>query len=262
MSKRPITRSAKILIKSQEPSDFNPPHSSSTVDNPGISPFEKSSRISRSPPAPLSPIQEQDFLLPQVIQRKKILQEEPTLDEFQLSDTDSEDTQENPKEETIVDTQQQERNPTEEGKQPNTPVLVPRVIPVNTNPTIMANTTINDALLAEKTPSIPDFISPATYNPCKGNANSFIKGYNRTAIANGWDEKLKICYFGSFLEGAANIWYTIYTNLAANNTKTWSDISEDFIKEFGDQDVKKVLKCAYYRGNRVNMNPSRLISMT
>ncbi|KAG5865726.1 hypothetical protein JTB14_009351 [Gonioctena quinquepunctata] len=145
MSNRPITRSAKILIKSQETSDFNPPHSSSTVDNPDISPFEKSSRISRSPPAPLSPIQEQDFLLPLVIQRKKILQEEPTLDEFQLSDTDSEDTQENPKEETIVDTQQPGRNPTEEGKQPNTPVLVPRVIPVNTNPRIMANTTINDA---------------------------------------------------------------------------------------------------------------------
>ncbi|KAG5865931.1 hypothetical protein JTB14_029022 [Gonioctena quinquepunctata] len=132
-----------------------------------MSPFEKSSRISRSPPAPLSPIQERDFFLPLVIHRKKILQEEPTLDEFQLTDTDSEDTQENPKEELIVDTQQPGRNPTEEGKQPNTPVLVPQVIPVNTNPTIMANTTINDALLAEKTPSIPDFISPATYNPCK-----------------------------------------------------------------------------------------------
>ncbi|KAG5864644.1 hypothetical protein JTB14_028359 [Gonioctena quinquepunctata] len=103
----------------------------------------------------------------------------------------------------------------------------------------MANTSINNALQAEKTPSIPDFISPATYNPCKGNANSFIKGYNQMAIADRWDEKLKICYFGSFLEGAANICNTIYTNLAANNTKTWSNISEDFMKEFGDQDVKK-----------------------
>ncbi|KAG5864643.1 hypothetical protein JTB14_028358 [Gonioctena quinquepunctata] len=114
MSNRPVTRSAKILIKSQQPSDFNPPHSSSTVGNPDISLFERSLRISRLPPAPLSPIQEKDFLLPPVIQRKKILQEEPPSDnQFQLSDTDSEDTQENPKEETIVDTQQPGRNPTE-----------------------------------------------------------------------------------------------------------------------------------------------------
>lgn len=74
----------------------------------------------------------------------------------------------------------------------------------------MANITISTVETGEKTPALPQFISPPTYNPCTDSAQSFIATYDRMAVANNWNDGLKILYFHSFLQGAANIWYTEY----------------------------------------------------
>ena len=114
------------------------------------------------------------------------------------------------------------------------------------NPTIKLSpkmdTTIAEAKTAAMRPAVPTFLSPQTYHPSRGLASSFIGNYERSSIANGWDNTLKIAYFGSFLEGAANLWYKLYSENPANNQKTWDNIKDDFLAEFGDPDITKAIK--------------------
>lgn len=104
------------------------------------------------------------------------------------------------------------------------------------------DTTIAEAKTAAKTPAVPSFVCPQTYHPSKGTASGFLNNYDRTAIANGWDNTLKIAYFGSFLEGAANLWYKLYTEKPTNHQKTWDNIKDDFLAEFDDQDSVSAIK--------------------
>lgn len=104
------------------------------------------------------------------------------------------------------------------------------------------DTTIADAKTATLRPAVPTFLSPQTYHPSRGLASSFIGNYERSSIANGWDNTLKIAYFGSFLEGAANLWYKLYTENPNNKQKTWDNIKDDFLSEFGDPDISKTIK--------------------
>lgn len=96
----------------------------------------------------------------------------------------------------------------------------------------MANITISSVETGEKTPALPQFISPPTFNPCTDSAQSFLATYDRTAVANNWNDALKILYFHSFLQGAANIWYTEYKQ--AHPDSNWHLIGRAFKAEFCD----------------------------
>lgn len=104
------------------------------------------------------------------------------------------------------------------------------------------NTTIAESLANPKTPAVPKFLSPPVFDPCAGNAISFIKTYDRTAAANSWDNNLKISYLGSFLEGAADLWFKKYILKPENLQNTWEDIKGDFLREFEGADVKRMME--------------------
>ncbi|KAJ8911405.1 hypothetical protein NQ315_011372 [Exocentrus adspersus] len=109
----------------------------------------------------------------------------------------------------------------------------------------MANTTLREAIDNGRTPSTPKFISPTTFNPATGNALTYIRAYDRTAVANGWTDAYKINYFGSFLEGAAGIWYEEYKGEAGNANKTWQQITNDFCAEFAGPNHMKLAKSKF-----------------
>jgi len=94
----------------------------------------------------------------------------------------------------------------------------------------MANTTISTVETGEKTSALRQFISPPTYNPCTDSAQSFMTTYDQMAVANNWNDVLKILYFHSFLQGAANIWYTEYKE--GHPDSNWPLICQAFKNEF------------------------------
>lgn len=101
-------------------------------------------------------------------------------------------------------------------------------------PSAMANTTIFEVFNdTRQKAGVPKFVSPEIFTPGKNRAKEFIRTYERAAIANAWDNSLKIMYLGSFLEGIANRWYTRY--VAKNPSKTWDDVKEDFVDEYGGE---------------------------
>ncbi|KAG5873426.1 hypothetical protein JTB14_001147 [Gonioctena quinquepunctata] len=122
------------------------------------------------------------------------------------------------------------------------------VIPENNTPThaanqvtgsqarIMADETLIDSLGTQNAAVKPKFLCPPTFNPCTSSASSFIEKYERTAAANSWNNTHKISYFGTFLEGAAQLWFKRYAANGTNNNKKWGDIKNDFSKEFDGAD--------------------------
>lgn len=101
----------------------------------------------------------------------------------------------------------------------------------------MANVTITEAFTSQKHPSIPSFISPEIFDPKRDDPQRFIQNYERAAVANAWNDNLKISYFGSFLSGIANRWYE---NFVTNNaTKTWTDVKKEFLKEYRMSDYSE-----------------------
>lgn len=99
--------------------------------------------------------------------------------------------------------------------------------------------TIAENLKADKIPALPKFLCPPTFNPCTGNATVYIRSYERTATANGWTNSLKMTYFGTFLEGAADHWYQRYKIDEDNQNKTWEDVKMDFLKEYGNHESRR-----------------------
>ncbi|KAG5875604.1 hypothetical protein JTB14_009755 [Gonioctena quinquepunctata] len=100
----------------------------------------------------------------------------------------------------------------------------------------MADETLIDSLGTQNAAVKPKFLCPPTFNPCTSSASSFIKKYERTAAANSWNNTHKISYFGTFLEGAAQLWFKRYAANGTNNNKKWEDIKNDFSKEFDGAD--------------------------
>ncbi|KAJ3640338.1 hypothetical protein Zmor_003643 [Zophobas morio] len=96
-------------------------------------------------------------------------------------------------------------------------------IPEDTMPN---RSTISGAFASQKTPAVPQFVSPPIFDPCSGDANKFLAQYERCAVANN----LKITYCGSFLSGVANRWYEEF--VAGNPDSTWDDIVDVFKFEF------------------------------
>lgn len=101
--------------------------------------------------------------------------------------------------------------------------------------------TILEAIATGRTPATPKFTPPPIFNPCFDVPASFIRQYDQVATSNGWNDAYKIQYFGSYLQGAANIWYCNYVREERNQDKTWKHVTEDFIKEFsGEQPLRKL----------------------
>ena len=99
-----------------------------------------------------------------------------------------------------------------------------------TSNTMPRRSTIKEAFESSKSPATPQFVSPPIFDPCFHDAETFLRSYDRCAIANGWDENLKITYFGTFLSGIANRWYENYVE--NNTSSTWRDIVLEFKVEF------------------------------
>ncbi|KAJ8976199.1 hypothetical protein NQ317_018865 [Molorchus minor] len=160
------------------------------------------------------------------------------------------DTETEPEEENATEENQEDRS--EDAPEPpnneNRNIIIQETENQQNN---MANITLSDSLTDPKTPAKPKFLCPPTFNPCSNNALSFMKTYERTAAANGWDEKLKIGYFETFLEGAAELWFQRYKTKADNEQKTWAELKKDFKKEFEGDETKRKQKpeesiTAYY----------------
>ena len=111
----------------------------------------------------------------------------------------------------------------------NSPPII--ITPTNEKPRVkMADVTISNAFESKKTPAIPNFISPEIFDPKRDDPERFLKNYERAAVANAWDNNLKIIYFGSFLSGIANRWYEHLVDTEGD--KKWEDVKKEFLKEF------------------------------
>ncbi|KAG5863811.1 hypothetical protein JTB14_023770 [Gonioctena quinquepunctata] len=107
----------------------------------------------------------------------------------------------------------------------------------------MSNTTIAEAKTESRTPVVPYFVAPPQFNPPKGNkTTTFLRAYERTATANAWTDALKICHFGTYLVGVANIWYNHLIEEPVNSEKNWTEICQAFKAEFDDEDAKRNLE--------------------
>lgn len=67
--------------------------------------------------------------------------------------------------------------------------------------------TISTSLENPKTPVVPKFLCPSTFDLFSGNAVAFMKKLGRTAAANSWDNHLKFTYPSTFLEEASELWF-------------------------------------------------------
>lgn len=104
------------------------------------------------------------------------------------------------------------------------------------------NTTISDASKNARTPAVPKFIAPTQFNPTNTNAIVFLRNYERCAALNGWDDAFKINYMGSFLEAAASTWYSKFVVDPANAGRTWKELQEEFVNEFGSENAIRAAK--------------------
>lgn len=111
---------------------------------------------------------------------------------------------------------------------------------------VISNITLHDVLHSPLNPVQPKFQTPSFFDPACHNVISFLNHFEQSSWSNGWDDKFKMYYFGSFLINAAKVWYNSYKMNPQNSNKTWQTIKNDFIQEFGGdnpaQDIKLRLK--------------------
>ncbi|KAL1492269.1 hypothetical protein ABEB36_012744 [Hypothenemus hampei] len=110
-----------------------------------------------------------------------------------------------------------------------------------------ANTTMGEALRQVIDPATPKFIQPPIFRPAVDSPSSFLLGYERAAIGNGWTDKYKILYLGQFLEGPAHKWYQEYLGNEENNENNWSTIKKDFKTEFLEGQQHEMASSNFYR---------------
>lgn len=114
----------------------------------------------------------------------------------------------------------------------------------------MATITLNQSLNMHRAAATPKFLSPTIFDPCTNNANNFIAQYERTAAVNGWDSALKMAYFQSFLEGAANHWFERYKNNRNTIHNSWDDVKTDFLQEYGHGEQRRELERKLYQARQ------------
>ncbi|XP_025834555.1 uncharacterized protein LOC112905744 [Agrilus planipennis] len=210
--------------------EFRPTHSSTTTD-----PFTPQSSLSRSPPRQSPSIF--TFELPEVYQA-------PNSNSTQLTITPTPTyTPQNAEKRNLIT--QTPRSPTLQINQPQLQKTLTLPTPqkprTNSPNEIMQNTTLSNAFAETKQPATPKFIPPPTFDPSSDSALTFLSKYDRTAACNGWTDTYKIVYFGSFLEGPANIWYNEYIKNEQNRENDWEQIKNDFKREFnGEQPMRKL----------------------
>jgi Retrotransposon gag protein/Zinc knuckle len=219
------SKSAKLQLEVQ----FETPAANSTT----FSPFQRTQKTPRSPLAQTEPVFTFDWKSVEPTSPTKADQSpdsNPTSNVASITNTAA----------NLKELLDHRITPEPRSPQPppsvESPVQQPEVIPPTNQTAVvqMANTTITEAMNAGKKPTVPQFISPPTFHPSKTSATSFLNSYERTSIANGWDDSLKISYLETFLEGAAHLWFQRYK--ADNADKTWLDIRDDFKTEFEDTD--------------------------
>jgi Retrotransposon gag protein len=236
------TRSGKIPInlkidkqpvreRSASDSTFNPAGNSTSISN--ASPFARSNKLSHSPP-------KDDFLDPFDISQRENIDLEKNEDVLVTENVPKDRTAGSPtieEQDNIENKEESKENP--ENTQDKTQEEEEEEKEIRID---MANTTLQDARNNQRNPATPKFLCPPTFDPCNTSADHFIKQYERTSAANGWDNALKMQYLGSFLEGAADLWFKRYADKPENLEKTWTDLKKDFCKEFEGLDSTKHLE--------------------
>ncbi|KAG5897281.1 hypothetical protein JTB14_011447 [Gonioctena quinquepunctata] len=204
-----LLRSNTVKVKLTEiPEEFKPRHRSTDIPTTQQSPFEGRPRVNRSPIRSLSPIQTKSATVKKPIGSTSGIEDK--LSEHPEQELKTQEVEED----EVFREAGQERTPQKNSKQTLEKILG------ESYKEKMANTTIEETLQRTLQPATPKFIPPPTFNPGTDNASVFLRTYERTAIANGWDNSLKISYFGTFLEGAANIWYNRFIENEDNHKKT------------------------------------------
>lgn len=228
--KKVVTRSKlKLVLKEKEPPQyFAPPHRSTEL--PGEVPLPETLVLSGKKPEQVVYSSSSDR---GVDTEKRVI--EPTGKQGQ-----KEICKEGGNEQ--VNNLRTERD----GQLENSREVLERTVADKEEKPIKMDVTISESLANPKTPATPKFLCPPTFEPCSGNAVSFIKNYERTAAANSWDNNLKITYLGTFLEGAADLWFNRYIANPEHQEKTWTNIKDDFLKEFGGSDVRRSLEKKLY----------------
>lgn len=234
-----ITR-ARLRLQIEQPPEatFTPPHNSTSLFREE-NPFSGNSKITRSPPITIKNTnkhKQETGSVESVSPVNIVTNENQLLQRNSDSQDDSEPEDSTTANTTLLQNHQRNSTGSSTGK-----IQQPAQTVKN-----MANETFADTLTNPVTPVRPKFLCPEIFNPCRGNAASFIKNYERTSAANGWTNTLKMSYFQTFLEGAAELWFKRYIEQAQNQTKTWDEIKGDFIKEYGQEEEKWSLERRLY----------------
>ena len=87
-------------------------------------------------------------------------------------------------------------------------------------------------------PAVPAFISAESFSSGQC-ALTFLDNYERCAKSNAWSNELKIYFFFSYLQGAADKWYQLYIAEESNLDKTWDQLKRDFLEEWGPKNPKR-----------------------
>ncbi|KAL1493932.1 hypothetical protein ABEB36_009612 [Hypothenemus hampei] len=109
-----------------------------------------------------------------------------------------------------------------------------------------ANTTVGDALRQVIDPATPKFVQPPIFRPASDSPSSFLLGYERAAIGNGWSDNYKILYLGQFLEGPAHKWYQKYLADDENTGNNWETIKKDLKAEFMEGQQQELTSNNFY----------------
>lgn len=83
---------------------------------------------------------------------------------------------------------------------------------------------------------------PEMFDGQKPPARKWIDDYEKAAEVNGWNDKLKVRYFSTFLDRSANDWFVGIAKEKLDDDSSWSDLKSIFIRYYlGDSD-KMVLR--------------------
>ncbi|KAL1514358.1 hypothetical protein ABEB36_003627 [Hypothenemus hampei] len=109
-----------------------------------------------------------------------------------------------------------------------------------------ANTTVGDALRQVIDPAAPKFVQPPIFRPASDSPSSFLLGYERAAIGNGWSDNYKILYLGQFLEEPAHKLYQKYLANDENSGNNWETINKDLKAKFMEGQQQELISNSFY----------------
>lgn len=106
-------------------------------------------------------------------------------------------------------------------------------------PTSFLNLSISDTNITIKLNEL--VVKPSIFNGTIPRPRKWLEDFEDAIESNGWNDKVVIKYFKTWLEGSAKDWYItqVRPNLTANST--WTDISTMFHQQYLSGDKQKLM---------------------